>query len=527
MGDVKKILPVLLLTTVCILFCASAADDSVKQLDALLKKDWQKNELTPVQSAPDAVFLRRAYLDAAGILPTVAEARAFLRDKSPEKRAKLIEKLINSPEYADMMAMRYSDMYRIKSEFPINLWPNAVQAYHRYFLDNARRDRSYFDVVRELLTSNGSNFRVPAANFFRASANRTPSGLASSAALSLLGMRYENLSEDRQKALAGFFSRIKYKSTNEWKEEIVFCNPEPAVVNAGTPDGIDFVINSPQQDPRKVFADWLLNRDNRYFARAYVNRVWSWFFGRGIVEPVDDMPLPENFWSKIGIASVSGSQPSNSELLDYLADYFVKNNGSTRKLVRLIMSSSAYNADWKTLKAEQTLATQRFAVYPVRRIDSEVFIDILSIAVRNHESYSSVIPEPFTYLPKGTRAVQIADGSISSRMLDSFGRPPRDSGRVSERKRQIDDSQRLFLMNSGWIYTNAERSTRHLLRNRKLTFRNRADEIYLSLLSRYPTKAEYRTIEQYISSLGRKKQWRVWGEVVWALVNSKEFIYQH
>ncbi len=526
MGKIIKFLPALLLA-MCFPLCTFAVDKDVQQLNALLKKDWQKSELTPVQAAPDAVFLRRAYLDAAGVLPPVWEARAFLKDKSPDKRKKLVKKLINSQEYADYMAMRYSDMFRVKSEFPINLWPNAVQAYHRYFLDNARRDRSYFEVVRELLTSNGSNFRVPAANFFRASANRTPAGLASSTALSLLGMRYENLSEERQKALSGFFSRIKYKSTNEWKEEIVFCNPEPAVVNAGTPDGIDFVINSPQQDPRQVFADWLLNPGNRYFARAYVNRVWSWFFGRGIVDPVDDMPLPESFWNKIGIGTASGAAASNPELLDFLADYFVKNNGSTRKLVKLIMSSSAYNADWKTLKAEQSLAEQRFAVYPVRRIDAEVFIDILSIAVRNHESYSSVIPEPFTYLPPGTRAVQIADGSISSRMLDSFGRPPRDSGRVSERKRQIDDSQRLFLMNSGWIYTNAERSTRQLFRNRKLNTRSRADEIYLLLLSRYPTKSEYRTIERYMSSLGRKKQWRVWGEVVWALVNSKEFIYQH
>ena len=526
MGYLKKIFPILLLAAGSLL-CASAVDQDVLQLDALLKNDWQKNGLTPVQAAPDAVFLRRAYLDAVGILPTIDEARAFLEDVSPDKRIKLVEKLLNSTEYADYMAMRYSDMFRIKSEFPINLWPNAVQAYHRYFWDNARRDRSYYEVVRELVTSNGSNFRVPAANFFRASANRTPAGLASSTALSLLGMRYENLSQDRQKALAGFFSRIKYKSTNEWKEEIVFCNPEPAVVNAGTPDGIDFVINSPQQDPRQVFADWLLNPGNRYFARAYVNRVWSWFFGYGIVEPVDDMPLPESFWNRIGIGTASGAAASNPELLDFLADYFVRNNGSTRKLIRLIMSSSAYNADWKTLKAEQTLAAQRFAVYPVRRIDSEVFIDILSMAVLNHESYSSVIPEPFTFLPKGTRAVQIADGSISSRMLDSFGRPPRDSGRVSERKRKIDDSQRLFLMNSGWIYSNADRSARQRFRNRRLSLRERTNEIYLALLSRYPTEQEYDTVHQYFKSMERKKQSRVWGELVWALINSKEFIHQH
>ena len=526
MAKMMKFFPAILLA-VGISVSANGYERDVKQLDGLMKKDWQKHEITPVDRASDAVFLRRAYLDAAGVLPTVDEAEDFLTDSSLDKRKKLIRKLINSPEYADMMAMRYSDMFRIKSEFPINLWPNAVQAYHRYFLNNARLDRSFFEVARELLTSNGSNFRVPAANFFRASANRTPAGLASSTALSLLGMRYENLSKDRQEALAGFFSRIKYKSTNEWKEEIVFCDPEPAKVKAGTPDGIDFVINSPEQDPRQVFADWLLAPGNRYFARAYVNRVWSWFFGRGIVDPVDDMPLPENFWNKIGISKVSGSQPACPELLEFLTDYFIKNNGSTRKLVGLIMSSRAYNSDWKTLKAEQKIATERFAVYPVRRLDSEVFIDILSSVIANHESYSSVIPEPFTFLPRGTRAVQIADGSISSRMLDSFGRPPRDSGRVSEHKRQIDDSQRLFLMNSGWIYSNSERSVRNRFRNRRVSFVERAEEIYLLIYSRYPTDKEIKIIRRYHNSLGKKRQWRVWGELVWALVNSKEFIYQH
>ena len=526
MAKLIKLFPALLLA-VGISFSVSGYEQDVKKLDELLKRDWQKHEITQVDRASDAVFLRRAYLDAAGVLPTIGEAESFLADSSLDKRKKLIRKLLNSTEYADMMAMRYSDMFRIKSEFPINLWPNAVQAYHRYFLNNARLDRSFYDVTRELLTSNGSNFRVPAANFFRAAANRTPEGLASSTALTLLGMRYENLSANRQKALAGFFSRIKYKSTNEWKEEIVFCNPEPAVVEAGTPDGVDFVINSPEQDPRQVFADWLLAPGNRYFARAYVNRVWGWFFGRGIVDPVDDMPLPENFWNKIGISKISGSQPSNPELLDFLADYFIRNNGSTRKLVGLIMSSRAYQADWKTLKNEQQIATERFAVYPVRRLDSEVFIDILSSVLGNHESYSSVIPEPFTFLPPGTRAVQIADGSISSRMLDSFGRPPRDSGRVSERKREIDDSQRLFLMNSGWIYTNAERSARGLFNKRRLSFREKADEMYLMLFSRYPTDQEIKAIRKYHEKLGKRNQWRVWGELVWALVNSKEFIYQH
>ena len=520
----KKLLAAIFLILASVAATAAATD--VDKLNEILTSDWKKHQLTEVPAAPDHVFLRRAMLDIKGVLPTPSEVKKFLKNKSPQKRAELINELLDSKEYAEYMAMRYSDMFRIKSEFPINLWPNAVQAYHRYFLDNAVKDRSFYTVARELLTSNGSNFRVPAANFFRASANRTPSGLAQSTALSLLGMRYENFSDDRKKAFEGFFKCIKYKSTDEWKEEIVYNDNTPKIIEAGTPDGMDFTIKTPENDPRKVLADWMTAPGNKYFARAYVNRVWSWFFGRGIVDPADDMPLPENFWSKIKLQTPAGQQPSNPELLDFLADYFARNNGSTKKLVHLIMSSRAYNANWKTVKNEQKTAEQRFAVYPVRRLDSEVFVDILSGILGSFDRYSSVIPEPFTFLPPGTRAVQISDGSISSRTLDSFGRPPRDSGRISERKRIIDDSQRLFLMNSGWIYNNAGKLPQRLFgKKSRLNFEQRLDMIYLTILSRHVTKDEIKLIKKYQKNL--QKKWTLWNDLVWALVNSKEFLYQH
>ena len=521
----KKYLSTLLAVFITATLCASFEEDVVK-LNTLLSSDWNKHHLSPVAPAPDHVFLRRVTLDTKGVLPKAWEVRKFLADNSTDKRKRLIDSLLGSQEYAELMAMRYSDMFRIKSEFPINLWPNAVQAYHRYFLDNARRDRSFYTVTRELLTSNGSNFRVPAANFFRASANRTPSGLAQSTLLSLLGMRYENLSDERKKAFEGFFQCIKFKSTDEWKEEIVYNDNTSRTVKAGTPDGIDFTLKTPENDPRKFLADWMTSPANRYFAKAYVNRVWSWFFGKGIVDPADDMPLPESFWDKITLSNAPGQQPANPELLDFLADFFIKNNGSTKKLIKLILSSDAYNADWKTVKAEQTLAEQRFAVYPVRRLESEILVDALSSVLGTFQSYSSVIPEPFTFLPRGTRAVQIADGSISSRMLDSFGRPPRDSGRISERKRIIDDSQRLFLMNSGWIYNNAAKFQKnHFHKHQKLNFNDRINLVYLTILSRPVTAKELKIIRKYELALSRRSI--LWNDLVWSLLNSKEFIYQH
>ena len=519
----KKLLSGLLCLLVGIVVRA-AEDPAVAKLNDILQKDWQQHKLAEVPQAPDHVFLRRIMLDIKGIQPTPQEVKRFLADKSPDKRKKLIDSLLKTPEYADLLAMRYSDMFRIKSEFPINLWPNAVHAYHHYFLDNARRDRSFYTVVRELLTSNGSNFRVPAANFFRAAANRTPAGLAQSTALSLLGMRYENFSDDRKKAFEGFFQCIRYKSTDEWKEEIVYNDINSNVIKAGTPDGIDFTIKAPETDPREVLADWMTSPKNRYFARAYVNRVWSWFMGRGIVEPADDMPLPETFWDKVKLSSPAGQQPSNPELLDFLADYFIETNGSTAKLIKLIVSSKAYNANWKTVREQQFLAEQRFAAFKVRRLDSEILVDIICKVLDTSESYSSVIPEPFTYLPRGTRAVQISDGSISSRMLDSFGRPPRDSGRISERKRTIDDSQRLFLMNSGWIYNNAGKFPKRW-KNKRMNFNERVDFVYLNVLTRPATKQEQKLCRKRNKAM--KKTWVFWGELVWSLVNSKEFIYQH
>ncbi|MBO5644735.1 MAG: DUF1553 domain-containing protein [Lentisphaeria bacterium] len=210
--------------------------------------------------------------------------------------------------------------------------------------------------------------------------------------------------------------------------------------------------------------------------------------------------------------------------MDFLADYFIETNGSTAKLIKLIVSSKAYNANWKTVKEQQLLAEQRFAAFKVRRLDSEILVDIICKVLDTSESYSSVIPEPFTYLPRGTRAVQISDGSISSRMLDSFGRPPRDSGRISERKRAIDDSQRLFLMNSGWIYNNAGKFPKRW-KNKRMNFNERVDFVYLNVLARPATKQERELCRKRNKTM--KKTWVFWGELVWSLVNSKEFIYQH
>jgi hypothetical protein len=174
----------------------------------------------------DAVFLRRAYLDVIGTLPTADEARAFLTDPSLNKRRALVEQLLERDEFADYWAMKWSDLLRIKAEFPVNLWPNAAQAYHRWLRASLRDNKPYDRFVRELLTSNGSNFRVGPVNFYRAIQDRTPEGIATAVALTFMGTRAENWPSNPLAGMAVFFSQISYKPTREWKEEVVYWNPD-------------------------------------------------------------------------------------------------------------------------------------------------------------------------------------------------------------------------------------------------------------------------------------------------------------
>ena len=498
-----------------------------EKLDRILQRTWSQAGLTAVPKADDAVFLRRATLDIAGRLPTIEEVKSFLADRSPAKRIRLIDRLLASPECDRLLAMRFADLLRIKSEFPVNLWPNAVQCYHRYLLDAIRHDRPWPEVTRELLTANGSNFRVAPANFFRAAADRSPQGLGTVAALTFLGMRTEKWDSGDREKFARFFSRIRFKSTDEWKEEIVSDDPEPVRFTARTPDGRSFDIDTDVRNPRAVFVDWLLADDNSFFAKATVNRLWHWVFGRGIIDPADDLRPPPGFWAKLRGAD-PGPQPSAPELLNFLEAEFRHCGGRLKPMLRMIFDSAAYQADWKTLSDEQERAARLFAVYPVRRLDAEVVIDAVSAVTGEHERYRSVIPEPFTYLPPNSPATGIADGSISSGNLDNFGRPPRDSGMLSERNNAVTAKQRLWLMNSGTLYRGFNRAVNEARkRDPKLWKKDPLQLLYLHVLSRPPSAAEREIFRRYIAAKPRKQQYSAYGELVWALVNTKEFLYHH
>ncbi|MDD4872540.1 MAG: DUF1549 domain-containing protein [Kiritimatiellae bacterium] len=195
------------------------------QIDKIVFRKLSKMGIKPLICS-DAVFVRRAFVDVIGTIPTVKEARDFIQDKDPNKRKALIDNLLERNEYADYWAMKWGDILKIKAEFPVNLWPNAAQAYHHWIRSSLRDNKPYDKFVREMLVSNGSNFRVGPVNFYRAVQNKTPEGLATVVALVFMGSRAENWPTNTLIGMEAFFSQITYKPTREWKEEVVFWDTE-------------------------------------------------------------------------------------------------------------------------------------------------------------------------------------------------------------------------------------------------------------------------------------------------------------
>ncbi len=484
-------------------------------LDEHVQSQLAKHGLKPAAPCSDAVFLRRVYLDLTGSIPSVDDANRFLLSERPGKRSELITTLLDSDAFVDYWTLRWSDTLRVKAEFPINLWPNAAQAYHRWIRECVRTNMPADRLVRELLTGSGSNFRVPPVNFYRAMQNREAPGIAQTVALTFMGCRYDRWPEERQRDMAAFFARVGFKETSEWKEEIIFH--DPFRTNAWTrasaklPDGT-LAQFSADADPRQRFADWLVSPQNPWFARALANRTWAWVFGRGIVHEVDDF-RPDN-------------PPANPELLAFLERELVKCRFDIRQLLSVILNSRTYQQSAMPEK-DSTQATALFSHYPLKRLDAEVLIDVLNKITGSSEKYTSAIPEPFTYIPDGYRAVCLPDGSISSSFLELFGKPARDTGMDSERNNRLTSAQRLHLLNSTHIQKKIEQGGRlKAFFDQGGSSRQMISGLYLTVLSRFPTQSEVDAAMAYARSGDRMKR-EAAQDLAWALINSPEFLFKH
>jgi hypothetical protein len=480
------------------------------ELDRLVLAKLKSLGIRPALCS-DAVFVRRAYLDVIGTLPTAQEARDFIDDPDTKnKRRRLIDRLLERDELADYWSMRWGDILRIKAEFPVNLWPNAAQAYHHWVRSSIANNKPYDQFVRELLTSSGSNFRVGPVNFYRAVQNKTPEGIATAVALTLMGSRAESWPKERLAGMAVFFSQIGYKPTREWKEEHVFWDPfhtslaaansapgQPAdkVPPAATappvdvgpltavfPDGTRVQL-APDRDPREVFADWLVSPKNPWFAKCIVNRVWYWLLGRGIIHEPDDIR--------------DDNPPSNPELLAYLEKELIASRYDLRHLYRLILNSSTYQFS-SMPRFTSPEAEANFASYRLRRLDAEVLIDAINKVTGASDLYTSPIPEPFTYIPRDMPAIAIGDGSITSPFLALFGRSARATGMANERDNKPVPAQWLYMLNSSQIQAKLVQGPKlKALFDSGRKPEEIVEELYLTILSRRPTAEEVRIAEEY------------------------------
>jgi hypothetical protein len=490
--------------------------------------------------------VRRIYLDLTGRLPSAEAARAFLDDSDANKRAALVDRLLDQPVHADYWAMKWSDILRIKAEFPVRVWPNAAQAYYRWVWESIVQNKPYDQFVRELLTSSGSNFRVGPVNFYRAIQDRTPEGTAAATALAFMGTRVHNWPHERLAGMGAFFSQVGYKPTSEWKEEIVFWDPFKSVAVPGsTAPGIDAVAKSvtvtnqiaqtlaeplslnaplaavfpdgtpvtvpPDRDPRQAFADWLIRPENPWFTRAIVNRTWAWATGRGIVHEPDDIR--------------EDNPPSNPELLAYLEGELVSSGYDLKHLKRLIFTSTTYQLS-SIPKSQTPEARDNFASYLLRRLEAEVLIDALNDITGSTDLYTSAVPEPFTYIPNDMSAVQLADGSVTSSFLALFGRSARDAGIESERVNELASSQWLHVLNSATLQNKLQSGPKLTSLISSGNASEIAEKLYLTILSRFPTDADVAAVEEY-TKIGAAKGRDVWIDLAWALINSPEFLLRH
>lgn len=445
----------------------------------------------------DEVFLRRAYLAVTGSLPTAQTCERFLDDDNFNKRERLVSRLVNSELSFKYMQMHWGDILRIKSEFPSNLWPNGVQAYNRWIYEQLMNNVPYDKMVRELLLSEGSNFRSPAVNFYRGFQQRTPENFYKNINLLFLGNR------DCRDNGHLCFSQVRFKSTKEWKEEIIYLDYHKKVyyTQIELEDGTTL---TPQQDSdwREVYVNWLTSSRNRRFAEVMVNRMWYWIFGRGIVHEPDD-------WRE-------DNRPSDPQLLAELTDYFISSKFDMRKLLKKILLTDEFESE-----------AAPAGYYTPQRLPAEVIVDALATVTGIWDTYSSRVPEPFTFYPPRTRATHLGDATVSSTELELFGKVSRDVSLEAQRNNEISSRQLLYLMNSSVLEQRIRKSgVLKKICEQNPTLEQLTDAITLRVLSRRATDSEKRLYKEYMEQNGLSLR-DLALDMVWAQINSNEFLYNH
>ena len=492
--------------------------------EAILRKLRELN-IEPSGLSSDAEFIRRVYLDAAGILPEPAEVQSFLADPRADKRARLIDALLERPEFVDYWAYKWSDLLLVSSR---SLQSNAMWAYYNWIRASVAANKPWDVLTREILTASGNALSNGAANYYVL--HKNPVDVTENVAVTFMGFSItcarchnhplERWTQKDYYQMANLFSRVAIKNGSERGDIIVYPartgeinHPRLNAPLAPRPlDGRPLALDS-EQDRRHYFADWLVAPDNPFFARAVVNRVWKNFMGRGLVEAVDDIR--------------DANPPSNPELLAALTRDFVARGFDVKQLARTIMNSATYQLT--SAPAGANAADVKYhSHYLARRLPAEVILDAIGQVTG--------VREDFPGYP-GRRALQLPDAAVDSYFLTAFGRPPRVTAADSERQQEPSITQALHVINGDTINRKLRAADGLIAQLAGADNRTAIERLYLAALSRPPTAAELYGLGQAMDEAmtrdrdapgpASSARRRVLEDLAWAILTGTEFLFNH
>ena len=500
--------------------------EAANPIDAAVFDKLRALKINASATAPDHVFLRRAYLDAIGVLPTPEEARAFLQSDEPDKRAELIDALLDRPEFADLWALKWADLLRNEEK---TMGSKGVWAFRRWLRDQVQDDVPLTDFAEDLLVGGGSTWNNPPASFYRT--NLDPETCAETFGQVFLGVRlqcarchnhpFDVWTQDDYYGLAAAFANVERKQVNNERRDtfdkhevngdvVVFLQGRPGRRNPSSGERLPptapsgpVLVPEADNDARIPLAHWLTT-ESRQFSRNLANRVWYHLNGRGVVEPVDDFR--------------ASNPPSNPELLDALTVAFVDGGHRLKPLVRLIMNSKVYALD-STPRPTNLDDEANFARSRVKLLPAEVLLDAIACALDR--------PVGLDDAPGGTRAVSLAGVSTGPSFLDAFGKPDRLLTCECERSETTTLAQAFQLINGQAVRDLLEAPDNRIGQLLDASADDAAilDELYLAALCRHPSEEEHAGTLGYLDHAPNRR--RAWEDVAWALINSKEFLLRH
>jgi hypothetical protein len=496
-------------------------------IDRLVHDKLRKMEILPSELTTDEAFLRRLSYDLLGLPPTPDEVRSFLADKRPDKRARKIDELLERPEHAEYWALKWGDLLKLRFEL---LRDPGTWGMYRWLRDSIAGNKPYDQFVREILAAQGSCAENPAANFWRVF--NDPNESSEATVQIFFGVRllcakchdhpFEKWVQNDYYGMAAFFSQVARKSGSRREDLVVYRNEVAAQARHSTtgatltPKFLDAqsIKVEANQDARALLADWVTRKDNPFLARAAVNRFWSHLFGRGIIDPVDDIR--------------SSNPPSNGPLLDALTKDFVEHKFDVRHILRTMLNSRTYQLSARTNKSNAG-DTANFSHALPRRLSAEQVLDSLSQATGIRESFRSRFGEGTVALPTGgVRAGQLPDRQLTAELLDIFGRPRGESTCACERHEEISMTLALHLINGQSVARRlADPGGRlaKLAQDPKLSDKEVIEEIYLLVLCRRPSVDEFPLLQrQFVVAASRLHAAQ---DLMWALFNSREFLFNH